>query len=505
MGFMDIPESMGRPAAALTGAALTTTLVYIAGCRDIPSGIHMDTLALLLGLMIIAQYVEMAGLVSMVTNYLKRYSGAGLIIRIILISGILAPFLMNDTVCIFLTRSVSKATHFPGKDTQKIEILALISLASAANIGSALTTIGNPQNSLVQEFGKESGVTAGSFFVMSILPTFLALGVTIVYLVLLLKWSKAKPSTYIPSAAVKDNNENPKMSHVDATVDVLEISLQDHSSNVKTQEDAALKVDINESEISPKDTSREDSTVTESKDEDRKREQKEKLCLRTLKIGIILILSCMIVSLMLLNSSPGWTAIVGAVALLNYEAVAVIYVTKSYCYQDILSKRFTNDIDWPLLILFIGQFILVARLTDTGYPQYILDTMLGSFPTVEHGAGLAVLMIIVVIGSNIISNVPLIVLIHNSMTLSFTSWVAVAWFSTIAGNLTIIGSAANLIVASQYQGFLLDKQELSQDGDDYRQSGFTTLAHAKINAPVTILNCCLGYLYFNYLAQYFVI
>lgn len=71
-------------------------------------------------------------------------------------------------------------------------------------------------------------------------------------------------------------------------------------------------------------------------------------------------------------------------------------------------------------------------------------------------SGIAVYVVIVLIGSNIVSNVPLVLLLSDYLLHSEESpamikraWLLLSFVSTIAGNLTLVGSVANLIVVER--------------------------------------------------------
>jgi len=98
-------------------------------------------------------------------------------------------------------------------------------------------------------------------------------------------------------------------------------------------------------------------------------------------------------------------------------------------------------IDWPTLVFFAAMFVLMASVFSTGFFQSFVD-----LPTISSVP--AVLLSSVVI-SQFISNVPFValfepLLIHQGTNLA--SILALAVGSTIAGNLTILGAASNVIV-----------------------------------------------------------
>jgi Na+/H+ antiporter NhaD/arsenite permease-like protein len=139
----------------------------------------------------------------------------------------------------------------------------------------------------------------------------------------------------------------------------------------------------------------------------------------------------------------------------------------------LLSRRFHSSqvmglIDWPLLILFLGLFVVNHALQDTGLTQQALDALsargldLGE-PGVLFGATLVL--------SNLVSNVPAVMLLlpaadgpHAGATLALVS--------TLAGNLLIVGSIANIIVvdAARKCGIVIDWK-----------------THARVGLPVTVL------------------
>jgi Na+/H+ antiporter NhaD/arsenite permease-like protein len=83
--------------------------------------------------------------------------------------------------------------------------------------------------------------------------------------------------------------------------------------------------------------------------------------------------------------------------------------------------------------------------------------------------------------SNFVSNVPAVMLLGPVLTAHHTSngvWLALAMSSTFAGNLTLIGSLANLIVA-----------ELSK-----RDCPITFVEYLKVGVPLTILTSVAGVL-----------
>jgi Na+/H+ antiporter NhaD/arsenite permease-like protein len=101
-------------------------------------------------------------------------------------------------------------------------------------------------------------------------------------------------------------------------------------------------------------------------------------------------------------------------------------------------------IDWTLLLMFIGLFIVVA-----GFEKAVLTPETVHAVAGLHLDQLPVLSVLTAVLSNIVSNVPAVLVLKPfvpSLADPERAWLAIAMSSTLAGNLTILGSVANLIV-----------------------------------------------------------
>lgn len=111
-------------------------------------------------------------------------------------------------------------------------------------------------------------------------------------------------------------------------------------------------------------------------------------------------------------------------------------------------------IDWSLLVFFGALFVVVESLSLSGWPQDCWREA-GPYLNVQSAGGVALYAVLVVLGSNTVSNVPLVLILAPSISalpspsLSHHSWLLLAFISTLAGNLTLVGSVANLIVQSR--------------------------------------------------------
>src|SRR5206468_3052352 len=103
-------------------------------------------------------------------------------------------------------------------------------------------------------------------------------------------------------------------------------------------------------------------------------------------------------------------------------------------------------VDWHLLVFFAGLFVVVEALSGTGLPDQIYRGVRGVFGTSAPGQAWN-LAWFSALGSNVFSNVPF-VLVAAKWIANFTRpdlmWKVMALATTFAGNLTILGSVANI-------------------------------------------------------------
>jgi Na+/H+ antiporter NhaD/arsenite permease-like protein len=105
-----------------------------------------------------------------------------------------------------------------------------------------------------------------------------------------------------------------------------------------------------------------------------------------------------------------------------------------------------RKVDWTLLLFFVGLFVVLKGVETSG----LLATMMDAFQA-NSGSGLTSipgLTAFCAILSNLISNVPAVMLLSPFVASvgSNNLWLALVTSSTLAGNATILGAAANVIV-----------------------------------------------------------
>src|SRR6266581_1901769 len=167
---------LNRPAAALLGSVLMVACGVLTPEQAYRS-VDYDTLVLLLGMMLISAYLFMAGFFDWAADWILRRAKTpqALLFHLIGVSGSLSAMLVNDSVCLMLTPLVV-AVMVRGRLPLTPYLLAL---AMSANLGSAATLVGNPQNMIIGHLSKISFLR----FSASLLPV-AVVGLIIQYLVL---------------------------------------------------------------------------------------------------------------------------------------------------------------------------------------------------------------------------------------------------------------------------------------------------------------------------------
>ena len=160
----------------------------------------------------------------------------------------------------------------------------------------------------------------------------------------------------------------------------------------------------------------------------------------------------------------GWP--VPKVALI---AGAVLLVTRR-----VKPERVYREIDWSLLVLFIGLFIVVGGVERTSLPSDLFRTAQRF-----HLERVPVLSAFAALLSNLVSNVPAVLVFKPfiaQMSDPARSWLTLAMSTTLAGNLTVLGSVANLIVIQRAR----------------HEAAISFSEYFKVGAPLTVLTLTVG-------------
>ena len=371
-----------RTGAAIIGASLMVAFRVLTMDEAIRSVNH-ETLILLFGMMIVVANLRLSGFFAMVSAWAFEHTHhpLALLAAIVLVSGVLSAFFVNDTMCLVLTPLVLDIVT----RLRRNPVPYLLAVAMAANIGSAATITGNPQNMMIGAFSQIPYRT----FAAAIAPiSAVGLILTIVLIALLYRRE---------------------------FIDVPRIDIEKPRVRVNT----AL------------------------------------LWKSVAAAGAMIILFFM--------GLP-----VSKVAVVTG---AILLITRR-----VKPEKVYREIDWSLLVLFAGLFVVIAGVEKALLTGDIL-TLVKRLQLDRTG----VLTVWSAILSNLVSNVPAVLVFKpfiSSLTDPQHAWLTLAMSSTLAGNLTVLGSIANLIVIERSR----------------RTIKISFIEYLKVGVPLTLLTLWIGVL-----------
>jgi Na+/H+ antiporter NhaD/arsenite permease-like protein len=349
---------LNRPAAALLGAVAMVTVGGLP-LADAYRAIDLDVLVFLLGLMILVGHLELGGFFEWAADWLLVHSTTPrrLLVAVVVGSGLLSAFFVNDTVCLVFTPVLLAALLPLGVRPTPY----LIALAVGSNVGSALTVVGNPQNMLI---GLWSGIGFAAF-TLRMLPVVVgALALTSGLLLWLFRGELPAefPARIAPEAAPLD---------------------------------------------------------------------------RPLVLTALLIFAAAFGAWLYGASLPEVAVAAGAVML-------------AAARRD--PKPALEKIEWELLLFFGALFVVMRGLERSGAVGLINAEGARGMALGGRWAVAGAVSGVMLVLSNLISNVPAVMLWRNvvpALPDPTLVWQAMAMSATFAGNLLLIGSMANLIVAER--------------------------------------------------------
>lgn len=348
---------IGRPAGALTGA----TLMVLVGAMTPEESYHAidgDTIVLLLAMMIITAELDVTGFFSWASRRVLSHARTprGLLVQVAVVAALGSAFLVNDTICLMLTPVVVATCRRARLPMGPY----LIMLATSANLGSAATLVGNPQNMLI---GSMSGLSFASFLV-AVLPVVLI--AFLVHLFVGLAFYRKVLPAALDGEALAGGADSP-----------------------------ALPAGVRP----------------------------------------ILVVFAGVIVAFFAGAHLGWAAMSGAVLLM------------------VMNRRDPQPtfarVDWTLLLFFAGLFIVTGALRTTGLVDELWQAVAPSL-SLDDPSGLAAFTTVMVAGSNLVSNVPMVILTGPYLEVlgdPAFGYTLLAYVTTVAGNLTLVGSVANIIVA----------------------------------------------------------
>jgi len=372
-----------RPGAAIIGAVLMVAFGIIVPL-DALRVIDFSTIVLLFSMMLIVATLHLAGFFEWITHLVvTRLKPRHLLPMVIVTSGVLSAFFVNDIICLVMVPFVLTATRRMGV----APLPYLLAVATASNIGSVATITGNPQNMLIGSF---SGITYREFL--------WRLG-PIALVGLLLDW------LLIYLLLVRFGARDPSVAQI------------------------------------PK----EPTTV------DR---------VRLVKPGLVILL---VIAGFFSGAPPALMAAFGA---------AIMLITRT---RD--PRLVYEEVDWGLLVFFVGLFIIVGGAEKAGITDHLLG--FANHWNLHHPAGFTV---VVAVLSNLVSNVPAVMLLKSvvpGFANPHTGWLVLAMASTLAGNLTITGSVANIIVVERAKAV----------------APISFWEYLQVGLPITVLTLAFGFVW----------
>ncbi|MGE5893292.1 MAG: anion transporter [bacterium] len=181
------------------------------------------------------------------------------------------------------------------------------------------------------------------------------------------------------------------------------------------------------------------------------------------------------------NGHQSWKGIILIVLLIGLfftpiprELSAITVAGLLLCSRRTATRSILGLVDWHLIMLFCGLFIVIAGLVKYGIPQNFVSVLASSGMNINNGFTLSFIAVAL---SNIVSNVPAVMLLLANIDMGMTTNLYIlALASTFAGNLFIIGSIANLITIEQARAYNI-------------HIGFRE--HARVGIPVTVVSLAL--------------
>ena len=372
--------------------AILMIITQTISIQQVIGAINFHVIGFLFGMFSIMSALDKSGVlqsfaIRMISK--SKNSPSTLLAIFIIGMGLLSAFLVNDTVAIlgvviiaFVIRQIKRLNP---------QVL-LIGLAFGISIGSTMTPIGNPQNLLIS---LQSGIDAPltKFLIVLGPPTIISLLVTTI----LLKF-------YFKNKLLLSD------------VEEEEEQQQQIQSSVNTLDSTTLKNPV-------------ESIIKDTK--------YAKISIFALFITILgFILTEILLYLRIANIELSLIALLGA---------GILYTLSKQRKEILLS------VDYRTLIFFISMFIFTSALWYSG----TISNLIQAFPNPNPNDVFQSSVIITLSSlglSQLLSNVPFVslynyIMIDNGFTeTNVDQWMMLAASSTIAGNLTILGAASNIII-----------------------------------------------------------
>jgi Na+/H+ antiporter NhaD/arsenite permease-like protein len=403
-----------------TGVALLGAIALLAfgevSLEAAARAVDLPTMALLFAFMVVSAQLRMGGFFGLLTLRLGGLAlgPLGFLAGLVIVVGLLSAVFSNDIVCLAIAPLLIEICRRRGL----APVPYLLALACAANIGSAMTLIGNPQNILI---GQALGLSFAGYLATATVPTLA--GLAIVWGVIAWRGgleaatsARAGDTGFLLRAPGEEPGPLPA-ARVAAPAAESFLGLAGAATG------PAPGVD---------------------------RWQMSKGLAVTLALLLIF----------LFTPLPREIAALAGAGLLLMS-------------RKLHSRQMLGLVDWQLLVLFAGLFVVNAALQATGLVNQAVAGLSGWGITLADPGWLFVVTVAL---SNLVSNVPATMLLLPLADHALAGPI-LALASTLAGNLLIIGSIANIIVvgAAVQAGIRIGWVE-----------------HARVGVPVTVLSLALA-------------
>uniref|UniRef100_A0A452YBP5 Citrate transporter-like domain-containing protein n=1 Tax=Aegilops tauschii subsp. strangulata TaxID=200361 RepID=A0A452YBP5_AEGTS len=492
--FPSVPfMPVGRTAGSLLGAMLMV-LFRVMTPEQAYAAIDLPILGLLFGTMVVSIFLERADMFQYLGSMLswKSRGSKDLLFRVCLVSAVASALFTNDTTCVVLTEFILKVARQNNLPPQPF----LLALASSSNIGSSATPIGNPQNLVI---AVTSGISFGSFL-FGIFPAMIVGVITNTCILLCYFWKhlsvdkerdqesaggqdvvvaddEVTSHRFTPARMSRANSVNGDADYMNEPIRRSDSMSRSKSYNSEGDRDIQVAIrSVRASSMSQEMV--EVSTHIFDGDEKEKPLEEEVVKQKKWKVlawktAVYLTTLGMLVSL-LMGLNMSWTAITAALVLL-----ALDFTDAQACLE---------KVSYSLLIFFCGMFITVDGFNRTGIPNALWE-LVEPHARIDSAKGIALLAVVILVLSNVASNVPTVLLLGTRVAASAgaispasekKAWLILAWVSTVAGNLTLLGSAANLIVCEQARRA------------QFHGYNLTFWSHLRFGVPSTIIVTAIG-------------
>uniref|UniRef100_N1R2M3 Putative transporter arsB n=1 Tax=Aegilops tauschii TaxID=37682 RepID=N1R2M3_AEGTA len=475
--FPSVPfMPVGRTAGSLLGAMLMV-LFRVISPEDAYAAIDLPIIGLLFGTMVVSIFLERADMFKYLGNLLqwKSRGPKDLLFRVCIVSAIASALFTNDTCCVVLTEfilknlviAVESGISFGQFLLGVFPAMIVGVLTNAAillcyfwrylNVEPADQERGGVVSTGPEVVGDDE-VTSHRFtparmsHVSSINPDdFDCVSEPIIR-------SASVNGDHLRSRSVNSNANaadadmqfsirslrSSSMSHEMVEVSTLPV-LIDGASSRKFTRTASQQRSVIIEDAPPSSPTDDEAAANQNGDKDKGElpevvEKRWKVLVW--KTAVYLITLGMLIAL-LMGLNMSWTAITAALVLL-----ALDFTDAQACLE---------KVSYSLLIFFCGMFITVDGFNKTGIPNTMWE-LVEPYSRIDSARGVALLGLVILILSNVASNVPTVLLLGTRVAASAAAispaserkaWLILAYVSTVAGNLTLLGSAANLIVCEQ--------------------------------------------------------